>query len=384
MFNPSRLEINKSALENNLNFIKKLIGPNVTFSSVVKGNAYGHGIEVFVPLLEACGQNHFSVFSADEALRVLRSSTGQTTVIIMGMISNDAMEWAIMNEIEFFVFELDRLEHAAKTAQQLGKAAKVHIELETGMNRTGFTEKEMAKMANLLQRYNSSLEFKGLCTHFAGAESIANYVRIQKQKERYQQMAERLKTEYQLVPQIQHTACSAAAIRYPETQMDLVRIGILQYGFWPSPETFIEYASDKEDKITPLRRIISWKSEVMSVKEVKTGEFVGYGTSYMAHKDIQVATIPVGYSHGFSRSLSNQGRVLIHGQRMGVIGTVNMNVIVVDVTDLDHVQKGDEVVLIGYQGDAEITVASFSDFSSQVNYELLTRLPESLPRQVIY
>jgi alanine racemase len=121
----------------------------------------------------------------------------------------------------------------------------------------------------------------------------------------------------------------------------------------------------------------------MSVKDVKAGEFVGYGTSYLANTDLKTALIPVGYGHGFSRSLSNQGRALIHGHRVAVIGMVNMNMMTVDITGLQGVQAGDEVVLIGQQGDLEISVSSFSEFSDLVNYELLTRLPLDIPRIVV-
>ena len=186
-----------------------------------------------------------------------------------------------------------------------------------------------------------------------------------------------------LQPDKCHTACSAAAMRYPDTRMDLVRIGILQYGFFPSRELQVELNHKRGIPLDPLRRIISWKSRVMDVKYVGAGEFVGYGTSYLANADMKIATIPVGYSHGYSRSLSNQGRVLIRGQRVVVVGTVNMNMISVDVTQVEGVEKGDEVVLIGQQGELEISVSSFSEFSDQVNYELLTRLPRDIPRKVV-
>ena len=186
-----------------------------------------------------------------------------------------------------------------------------------------------------------------------------------------------------VIPKQIHTACSAAALRYPKSQMDMVRLGIVQYGFFPNKEIYIEYLTKKKITEDPLRRLISWKSKVMDVKTVKAGEFVGYGTSYLANSNLKIATIPVGYSHGFSRSLSNQGRVLIHGQRVSVIGIVNMNMITVDVTKIEHVKKGDEVVLIGKQGDLEISVSSFSEFSDQVNYELLTRLPQKIPRFIV-
>ena len=382
IYHTSYLEISKSALEHNLQFLKNFIGNGVQLSSVVKGNAYGHGLEVFVPLAENCGINHFSVFSADEALHVHNSIRENSTVMIMGLINNEQLEWAIENNIEFYVFELDRLEKALETAKRIGKKAKIHIEVETGMNRTGFAMSQLPAVLKLLKNNSDYLFFKGLCTHFAGAESIANYYRIKKQQQVFQKVVKKVTTSG-LNPEQKHTACSAAALRYPKFQMDMVRLGIIQYGFFPNKEILIEYLTKKKETQNPLKRLISWKSRVMDVKKVKTGEFVGYGTSYLANSDLKIAIIPVGYAHGFSRNLSNQGIVLINGQRVSVIGTVNMNMITVDVTQVNSVEKGDEAVLIGKQGDLEISVSSFSEFSEQVNYELLTRLPENLPRLVV-
>jgi len=382
IYHTSYLEISKSALEHNLQYLKNFIGDGVQISSVVKGNAYGHGLEVFVPLAENCGINHFSVFSADEALRVHNSISENSTVMIMGLINDEKLEWAIENNIEFYVFEPDRLEKTLETAKRIGKIAKIHIEVETGMNRTGFAMDQLPSVFQLLKNNSSHLCFKGLCTHFAGAESIANYYRIKKQQQVFRKVIKKVAAAG-LNPEQKHAACSAAALRYPKFQMDMVRLGIIQYGFFPNKEILIEYLTKKKETQYPLQRIISWKSRVMDVKKVKTGEFVGYGTSYLANSDLKIAIIPVGYAHGFSRNLSNQGIVLINGQRVSVVGTVNMNMISVDVTQINSVEKGDEVVLIGKQGDLEISVSSFSEFSEQVNYELLTRLPENLPRLVV-
>ena len=382
MQHTSQIEISKSALGHNLHFIRNLIGESVRLSSVVKGNAYGHGIEQFVPLCEAYGVDHFSVFSVDEALRVQHVLNNDATIMIMGMLDNDQTEWAISKGVEFFVFELDRLEHAVRIAEKIGVKAKVHIEIETGMNRTGFSTKIFPRLLQYVKDQHQHLSVEGLCTHYSGAESIANHHRVKRQEGIYNRAFKRM-SNFELLPKFRHTACSAATIRYPKTQMDLVRIGILQYGFFPSRETLIYYLTKYKEYDYPLKRLITWKSKVMSVKSVKTGEFIGYGTSYLANTDMKIAVVPVGYSHGFSRSLSNQGRVLIHEQRVSVVGTVNMNMISIDVTNLEGVKKGDEVVIIGKQGDLEISVASFSEYSDQVNYELLTRLPSNIPRKVI-
>lgn len=377
----SHIEISKEAIKHNVNFIQDLVGDEVTFSSVVKGNAYGHGIDIFCPIAYESGVRHFSTFSADEAERVMKVVPKDCQHMIMGMIFNDQIEWAIEHGVEFYVFDIDRLKATIKAAKKVGKAAKVHLELETGMNRTGFNTKQFRLALDLVEDHPEELDFKGVCTHFAGAESIANYHRIMQQRSRFKRMVQALESR-DIAPPFIHAACSAAAVRYSSSRYNLVRIGILQYGFFPSREIAGYYVSKLKKFEDPLKRIISWKSRVMDTKKVKAGEFIGYGTSFYTNIDTEIALVPVGYAHGFSRSLSNQGKVIIRGRRLSVIGMVNMNMMAVDITEAEGIEKGDEVILIGKQGDCEISVASFGDYSHQVNYELLTRLPSDIPRIV--
>jgi len=379
---PSYIEISKSALQNNFDFLKQQYGDHVRISSVVKANAYGHGITQFVPLVEASGIDHFSVFSMDEALKVKHSLKNHADIMVMGWTHPDDMEWGINNGIELYVFEPGVLINILSVAKRIKKAASIHLEVETGMNRTGLNTIELKKVVKLINDNRDLLKIRGVCTHYAGAESISNYVRIKSQIQKFNRKDKWL-AKLGIVPEYKHTACSAASIAYPQTRMDMVRIGILQYGFWPSPETFLTYTHGKQVKDDPLNRVISWKSTVMSTKDVNEGEFVSYGTTYLAKRNMRIAVIPTGYSHGYSRSLSNQGRVLIQGQRVGVVGLINMNMLIADISELDGVEIGDEVVFIGKQGEHEITVGSFVEFSDQMNYELLARLPQSIPRTVV-
>ncbi len=382
MHHSSYIEISKSALKDNLHFIRQQVGPRVKISSVIKGNAYGHGIEEFATLAQACGVDHFSVFSADEALRLLQVLPSPTTILIMGYLDTPELEWAIAHNIEFFVFDLERLAAAADAAKRVGKPARVHIELETGMNRTGFEAAAIELVMELLGSNQTHLIFQGLCTHFAGAESYQNHERVMGQLNRFKNQRDRFR-EKGLIPRQLHTACSAAMMQYPETHMDMVRVGIMQYGFWPSPETYSSYISQQPSQPDPLRRLINWKSKIMSLKQVPQGDYVGYGTSYHAPRDMVLAVVPVGYAWGYSRSLSNQGQVLIRDQKVSVVGIVNMNGMMVDVTDIPDVQSGNEIVLLGKQGEHSISVASFAELSTQLNYELLTRLPLNIPRFII-
>lgn len=377
----SEILISKSALQNNISFINSTLNESVTLSSVVKGNAYGHGIPQVVPVFEDCGIRHFSVFDYFEAKIVQENLQTDSTIMIMGWLPPDKVEDAIEQGFEFFVFSTFRLSFALDAAKKSGKKAKIHLEAETGMNRTGLKPDTLEKAIEIIKQNPDCFEVKGFCTHLAGSESIANYYRIQNQINQFNSMLSFLNKQG-IHPEKKHVACSATLTAYPELQFDMVRIGILQYGFWPSKENFLHHIHDKSQKKNPLRRAITWHSRIMEIKDVVMGEFIGYGNSFLAQDNMRVAVVPVGYANGFSRGFSNRGRVLINGNRCGVIGMVNMNMLTADVNNIPDPQIGDEVVLIGEQGGIEITVSSFADISDQLNYELLTRLPHNIPRYI--
>lgn len=387
MFSPSYIELSRSAYHRNITFLKDFIGEDVVFSSVIKGNAYGHGIEHFVPMAEGCGIRHFSVFSSDEAKRAHDGKTEDDShIMIMGLIENSEIRWAIEEDISFYIFENDRLKAAIRHAKRLDKPARIHLHLETGMNRTGLESSEIEETVQLIKDHEDFIQVDGICTHFAGAESVSNHVRVTNQIKNFKKLhafleGKGIKAIYR------HTACSAAALNYPETIMDLVRIGIAQYGFWPNRETYMKFVKnhsdiDKEHK-DPLNRVMEWKSKVMSTKYVEAGEFIGYGNTYQTSRRQKIATVPIGYSHGFGRNLTNVGIVLVNGKRAGVAGLVNMNVLTIDVTDIPDTKKGDEVVIIGGQGDQEMPVSSFSEMTNNLNYEVLARIPSQLPRNIV-
>lgn len=378
---PSRIELSTAALRRNLGFLRRHLGPGALFSSVVKGNAYGHGIEAFVPLAERCGVRHFSVFSADEALRVVGCRTTDSQVAIMGFIDPEELAWAVEHEVSFYVFDPALLESALAAARTVGRPARVHLEVETGLNRTGLDGEALGQAVDLLAAHPDELVLDGVCTHFAGAESVGNHVRITRQKDRFAAALEDIVARG-IRPRLRHAACSAAALTYPETIMDMARIGIAHYGYWPSQETRMHHllgGGTGAPARDPLQRVLRWTSRVVQIKPVPAGEFVGYGTSYLTTRAERFAVVPVGYFHGYPRVLSNLGHVLVRGRRAPVAGMVNMNLIMVDVTDNRDVQVGDEVVVIGNQQRQAITVSSFSEMTRFLNYEVLARLPADLP-----
>jgi alanine racemase len=382
MTDSSIITLDEKSLQNNVAFLRKKLGPKVTISAVVKANAYGHGIEQIVPLFEKFGINHYSVFSYSEAIRVFSSLSEPKPIMIMGWIPDENMADVMRKGIEFYVFNLERLDIALACAKQFNLKAKIHLEAETGMNRTGLNTDELDSAISIIKNNENFFDVVGFCTHLAGAESISNHPRILKQLKNYNKMLAVLKAN-DIVPKCRHIANSAASFIYPRSRMDLVRIGIMLYGFWSSIEVFIQYVNNKHNKMDPLDRVLSWKSQIMSIKEVKSGEFVSYGISYLAQTVIKTALIPIGYSLGYSRSLSNRGMVLIHGQVCSVIGVVNMNMVIADITNLPDAEVGDEVVIIGKQSPLEIKVSAFSDNSNQLNYEVLAHLSEAIKRIVI-
>ena len=252
------------------------------------------------------------------------------------------------------------------------------------MHRTGIEESELPEVIDLIKKNSRYLKLEGICTHFAGAESIANYLRIHNQLLLFERLKKDLKRKG-IIPEYYHSACSAAALIYPNTIMDMVRFGIAQYGFWPSMETKMNNLLSEQAKFSrdPLKTVLSWKSRIMSIKSVNKGNFINYGNNFLSTKNMRLATIPIGYYHGYSKSLSNSGFVLIKGKKADVVGSINMNMFMVDVSNIPGAQTGDEVVIIGKQGDMNITVSSFAELTKMVNYELLARLPIQIPRLVI-
>jgi len=382
MFHVSTIELSANALRHNLAFIRRALGPGPQLCTVVKGNAYGHGAGVFSALAQELGAPCFGVYSASEAYELKQHLKVGATIYIMGDVDGPALEWAVEHGIAFNVFERNRLSQAIHAAKAVGKPARIHLEVETGMHRTGFPLAELPAVMEVCRGYPQALELMGICSHLAGAESQANRLRIDMQKARFNE-ALAIAGRHGRSVGLRHLACSAGVLNEPDTLYDMARVGILHYGFWPNGETYARYAMAHGLTEDPLRRVIRWWSRVMAVADVPAGGFVGYGNDFQAQTPARIATIPMGYAYGYARSLSNHGHVLVRGKKAPVRGIVNMNCITVDVTGIEGVEKGDEAVLIGSQGGNTISVASFGDLSDQLNYELLTRLPHSIPRVVV-
>lgn len=379
----SWIEISESAYRRNLRFLRRHVGRDVTFCSIVKANAYGHGLAEFIPLAERCGVRQFGVFSAEEAAEVQSVRTADSDIMIMGSLADQDVGWAVENGLSFWIFDLGRLEAASRAAARCGRPARVHLEVETGMYRLGLSARSLGSAARRIQREPDRLKLEGVCTHFAGAESSANTHRIENQLKVFEERLAVLKRT-KVGGFKRHLACSAAAFSFPASTGDLVRFGIAQYGFWPSLETRLLHDSKgRRGKTDQLHRVLSWHSRVFNLKTVPAGKFVGYGNSYQTAHKTRIAAVPVGYHHGMERSQSNLGHVLIRGLRCPIVGVINMNMMSVDVTHLPQVKVGDEVMIIGCQNQDEITVGAFGSRTNDLNYETLARLHSKLKRVVV-
>jgi len=207
--------------------------------------------------------------------------------------------------------------------------------------------------------------------------------KIDKQKKRFEEFVKQCdKMNYK--PESLHVASSAGSLSYPDTRYDMVRVGVAQYGHWPSPEIYYDHLNtENKTSDNTLKRVFTWKTDIMDVRKVEAGEFVGYGTAFQATHDMTIAVMPLGYSNGYPKALSNRGKVLIHGKKCPIVGLINMNLFMVDVTHLENPQIGDEVVLVGRQKNNTIKLASFTEFTNLLNNEMLSRLPQVIPREVV-
>lgn len=379
----SRIGLSQSALQMNYSFLRKKIGLQVRISSVVKANAYGHGISEFVPMAEKCGISHFSVASSFEAEEVLQVCSKDTRIMVMGILYEEDIPWALENNIEFYVFNLERLLLVQELAKKTGKKAIIHLEVETGANRTGLQAADFSRAMQLLKENRHHIHFEGLCTHLGGAETLENKFKIDLQLQRYQAFLEVCR-ELEFMPVLRHIASSAAALAFEETRFDMVRIGVAQYGFWPSPDIQSLHEQQTEDaNPQELQRIFTWKTDVMDLRTVKAGEYIGYGTAYQADHDMAIAVLPLGYSNGYPRGLSNRGQVLLKGRTAPIVGLINMNLFMVNISQIPEVEVGDEVVLVGKQENNVINISSFTEATQLLNNEMLSRLPAAIPRRAV-
>lgn len=360
------VEISKSALLHNLGQFLSLLSPGARFMAVVKSNAYGHGLVQIVSSLRD-DNIWFGVDSLDEA-KIVRQIARQNPVLVLGYTQNARLMEAAKIGARITVYNWETVKALQKLSM---KKLYVHLKVETGTNRQGISEDEAAKMIKELDKIKG-VKIEGISTHFANSEDIcSNYALTQ--FSRYNRVIERIKGVGR-DGFLRHTACTAATLLYPQTQQDLVRVGIGLYGLYPSTGIGLK---------VNLKPVLSWKTIVAQVKKIKKSSSIGYDLIERVARDSRIAVLPVGYWDGYDRGLSCVGYVLINGHRCKVLGRVCMNMMMVDITSAGIVRPEDEVVLLGRQGRGEISVEEIAQKINTINYEVVTRINPQLPRIIV-
>lgn len=365
--------INLDAIESNVEQMKANLKEGTRMLTVLKADGCGHGALPVARLLEAKEYLWgFATATLDEAL-ILRKDGVKKPVLVLGCIFPDQREEAIKAEIRQTVYTVEMAEDIATLAKKLGKDAYVHIKIDTGMARLGFlpveeSVKEIRQIADM-----PGLQVEGMFTHFAKADETDKAFTYQ-QMEKYAFMRRRLGEEG-VTFSLYHCSNSAAIIDVQEANMDMVRAGIAIYGLYPSEEV------DKE--AVRLRPALEWFSHVAHVKWIEEGVAVSYGGTFVTKRETRIATIPVGYADGYPRSLSNKGYVLIRGKKAPILGRVCMDQMMVDATEIEGVEFGDPVTLVGRDGDEEVSVHILADLSERFNYEFVCDISKRVPREYV-
>ena len=376
----SIVEISKNALSHNIKLFRKIIGPKTVLGVSVKANAYGHGLIESSRIMLKSGADWLCVNDIFEA-RLLRAAKINSPIYVMGYILKKDLEEAVMLKCRLIAYNKETVESVALAARKLKTKARLHLKIETGNYRQGIALEDILDFAKYTLKFPEII-IEGIATHFANIEDgdpdHNSYARRQMKK--FKAAIETLEAGGIHIP-LQHCANSAATLLFPETHFSMVRTGIAAYGLWPSKE--IKAAAKAHHPSYKLMPVLSWKSRIAQIKEVPKGESVGYGRAFYAARKMKIAIIPVGYYDGYDRGFSNKSDVLIRGKPARVCGRVCMNIIMVDVTEIPDARLEDEVTLIGKDGREEITAEYLAELIGTINYEITTRISESIPRIIV-
>ena len=376
----SWIELSKSALDHNIKSLARLAGKRAIAVSL-KANAYGHGLAPMISLLKERGEiGYVTVHSLQEAA-CCRELGWDRKIMVVGPIALSELEAVFDYDLEPVVFTREALDKLGRLAKKREKQVRTHLKLETGTNRQGVLEKDLAPIASIYKKHKYLKKPYGAGMHFANIEDTTNHEYAQHQLDRYNRMVARMKA-LGIGPTVRHTACSAALLLFDKTRFELVRPGIALYGHWPSKETYLSYrlAGGHNDILKP---VLSWRTRVTQVKVVPADAFIGYGCTYRTTSRTRLAILPIGYSDGYDRSLSNLSYVLIKGRRAPVRSRVCMNLTMVDITDISGVKLEEPVTLIGADKKELISAEQLAGWAGTINYEILARLSPNTVRFVI-
>ncbi len=361
------LEIDLGTLENNYRILQETTGTPVM--PVVKANAYGHGLEEVAKTLEKAGAKWCGVARIEEAL-LLRNAGNRMNILVLGYTAPQRVQEAILNNISLTVYDPIVVRAYAQQAASLNQPLDVQVKVDTGMGRLGIpTEKalEFILQIKALQEFH----FQGIFTHFACADEPEKPY-TQQQLDKFNKILKQMQSQG-IRPELIHSANSAAALNFPLSRFDLVRCGLALYGLSPSYETHLPEG---------IKPTLSWKTRLISVKQIPSGQGISYGYQYFTKKSEKIGVIAAGYGDGLRRQMGNT--VLLRGKRVPVVGIVCMDQCVLQVDHIPDARVGDEVVLIGKQGEDEITVTEVAQNWNTISYEVICGLAARIPREYIY
>ena len=363
-----RADVDLDAIHHNLSLAKSVINKDTQLMAVIKADGYGHGAN---QIAKYCDDviDRYAVAIPEEGID-LRKAGFTKPINLLGYTHPTQYEDVINYDLIPAIFTLDMAKTLSQKALSMNKTVKIHIKLDTGMSRIGFADNE--KSVDVIKEISllPNLEVDGIFSHFARADEKDKSV-ARSQFERFTNFVNKLKSKGLEIPNC-HISNSAAIMELSDMNLQIVRSGIITYGLYPSEEM------DKENfKIIPAMEL---KSQVSFVKTLKAGTPVGYGGTYVTDKETVIATIPVGYADGYPRSLSNKGRVIIKGQSAPIVGRVCMDQFMVDVTCIEGVKQGDEVTLMGKEGEEFISCEELSGLAGSFNYEFVCDISKRVPR----
>lgn len=372
-----KIRISLDALRHNARALRDLVAP-ARASFVVKSNAYGHGLIDVARVVEPFA-DRLCVYSIDEAI-ALRDAGLTRDIFIMGPVESRDLDEAVARKFEIALWNTGSyLQAVCQAARKRHDRAKVHVKINTGVARLGL---ETHDAPDAIEEYarRSELEIAGVFSHLAAAEELDSPFTMEqlgKFERAMQAAAPALETRG--IRPVRHIAASAAAMLWPQTRLDMVRIGIALYGLWPSPQTRIAMNGANFE----LEPALTFESNLAAVRTVEAGTPIGYGASYHAPKRTRIGIVPLGYADGIPRMLSNRGAFVVNGARCPIVGRVCMNMTLIDLAGAPEATPGDVVALIGGSGEAAVSADDWAEWAETINYEIVSRLPAELRREYI-
>lgn len=360
-------EVDLRCLKANLHAIRQKVGTS-KIMLVVKANAYGHGLAEVAQAL-ASKTDYVGVAVLEEGI-LLRNRGITAPILVLGGIWGDQILQYLQHDLTLTASSVDRLQQIDAVAGRMGVKAKVHLKIDTGMERIGIHYYNAHRLQEAALQC-AHVEVEGIYSHFANADA-GDLAHARLQLERFQEVV-RFYERRSLPMPMRHMANSAAILRLPESYMDMVRPGIMLYGVYPSPQ------SPHSVEVKPA---LSWKSRVVYFKVVKPGHPVSYGSRWQSDHNTRIITVPVGYGDGYFRSMSNRARVIIRGRKYPQVGTICMDQMMVNI-ESDSAYNGDEVILLGEAGGQRITAEDLADWAGTIPYEILTNINTRVPRQYL-